>query len=75
MILAPEQPSGCPNAIAPPLRFSLFIGQSPLRITKSDWAANASLSSIANSSRSPEPRLCDRRQLYTTSRPSSDICK
>ena len=48
--LAPEHPSGWPSAIAPPFKLIFSSGHSPLLMTKSDWAANASFNSIASRS-------------------------
>src|SRR6266516_2210171 len=45
---APDMPSGCPSAIAPPLGLTCpaSSGNPSCRSTASDWAAKASLSSI-----------------------------
>ena len=53
MIRAPEQPSGWPSAIAPPLRltFSSIASRRPRSLTTgSDCAANASFSSTRSTS-------------------------
>ena len=49
-ILAPEQPSGCPRAIAPPWRFTFSGSISRSFIQAKAWTANASLSSMASKS-------------------------
>mgnify|MGYP006992688785 CR=1 FL=1 len=62
IILDPEQPRGCPNAIAPPFRLILFSSQSPLRITYKDCAAKASLDGVEETNLSKRYRL---EQGYT----------
>ena len=42
---APEQPSGCPRAIAPPLTLTISGSRPSSSITARDWTAKASFSS------------------------------
>ena len=54
-ILAPEQPSGCPMAIAPPLTLTRSGSALSSSTTATDCAANASLTSIRSTSSSCQP--------------------
>ena len=45
-ILVPEAPIGCPNAIAPPLTFTIFLGILRSLITAILWAAAQSIAVI-----------------------------
>ncbi len=54
---APEQPSGWPMAIAPPLTFSRCGSSFSSSATATDWAANASLTSIRSSASGCQPAL------------------
>src|ERR1043166_4736376 len=56
---APVQPSGWPNAIAPPLTFTLSGSSPNVLITASDWAANASFNSITSMSFNVSPASCN----------------
>ena len=47
---APEQPSGWPSAIAPPLALTISSSSPRSRMQASDWEAKASLSSTASRS-------------------------
>ena len=54
-IRAPEQPSGWPMAIAPPLTLTRSGSNLSSSTTATDWAANASLISIRSTSSSRQP--------------------
>jgi len=54
-ILAPEQPSGCPMAIAPPFTLTRSGSALSSSTTATDCAANASLTSIRSTSSSRQP--------------------
>ena len=55
MMRAPEQPSGCPSAMAPPFTFTMFGSSPSSRITARLWLAKASFSSTSSMSFSFRP--------------------
>ena len=57
VIRAPEQPSGWPMAIAPPLTFSRSGSSLSSSDTATAWAANASLTSTSSSASVCQPAL------------------
>ena len=62
---APDAPSGCPRAIAPPLGFTRAGSRPSSSMQATDWLAKASLSSTTSRSAGGQPgplqRLADRR--------------
>ena len=52
---APEDPSGCPSAMAPPQVLTLSVSSPSSRMQASDWEAKASFSSTASTSSMDQP--------------------
>src|SRR4051812_44524874 len=64
---APEHPSGCPMAIAPPCGLTSSGSRSgQLARQANDWAANASLSSIVVTSEQVRPAFASARLTAST---------
>ncbi len=57
MMRAPEQPTGWPMAMAPPLTLTFSMSKPSSRATATDWAAKASLASTRSMSSILRPAL------------------